>query len=131
MSRAASNRLLVWGLGTGISLSLLFWALEPALPRLFTDQPEVLAKVREIYPFIVAMQPLNALVFVWDGIFLGLEEFRFVAVQMVLSGLAASIVLILVIPLDWGLQGVWWGIVTLMAVRATTLAIRYWRPATG
>jgi MATE family multidrug resistance protein len=121
----------VWGLGTGVGLSLLFWALEPVLPRLFTDEPEVLATVREIYPFIVAMQPLNALVFVWDGIFLGLEEFRFVAVQMVLAGLAASIVLLLVIPLGWGLYGVWWGIVTLMAVRAVTLALRYWRPATG
>jgi MATE family multidrug resistance protein len=131
VSRAASNRLLLWGLGTGVGLSLLFWVLEPLLPRIFTDQPEVLAMVREIYPFIVAMQPLNALVFVWDGIFLGLEEFRFVAVQMVLSGLAASIVLVLVIPFDWGLKGVWWGIVTLMAVRAVTLAIRYWRPATG
>jgi putative MATE family efflux protein len=131
VSRAASNRLLAWGLGTGIGLSLLFWMLEPVLPRLFTDQPEVLATVREIYPFIVVMQPLNALVFVWDGIFLGLEEFRFVAVQMVLSGLAASIVLMLVIPFDWGLQGVWWGIVSLMAVRAVTLAIRYWRPTNG
>ena len=131
VSRAASNRLLMWGLGTGIGLSLLFWALEPVLPLLFTDEPEVLAKVREIYPFIVAMQPLNALVFVWDGIFLGLEEFRFVAMQMVLSGLAASIVLLLVIPFGWGLYGVWWGIVTLMAVRAVTLALRYWRPATG
>ena len=131
VSRAASNRLLLWGLGTGVALSVLFWVLEPMLPRMFTDQPEVLATVREIYPFIVAMQPLNALVFVWDGIFLGLEEFRFVAIQMVLSGLAASIVLLLVIPFDWGLQGVWWGIVTLMAVRAVTLAIRYWRPATG
>ncbi len=131
VSRAASNRLLVWGLGTGVGLSLLFWALEPVLPRLFTDEPEVLATVREIYPFIVAMQPLNALVFVWDGIFLGLEEFRFVAVQMVLAGLAASIVLLLVIPFGGGLNGVWWGIVTLMAVRAVTLALRYWRPATG
>ena len=131
ISRAASNRLLVWGLGTGVGLSLLFWALEPVLPRLFTDEPEVLATVREIYPFIVAMQPLNALVFVWDGIFLGLEEFRFVAMQMVLSGLAASIVLLLVVPFGWGLYGVWWGIVTLMAVRAVTLALRYWRPLAG
>jgi MATE family multidrug resistance protein len=127
-SRAASDRLLLWGLGTGLVLAGVFAALAPVLPRLFTNEPEVLEAVSGIFPFIVAMQPLNALVFVWDGIYLGLEEFRFVAAQMVLSGLAASIVLLLVIPFGWGLQGVWWGIVTLMLVRALSLAWRYWSP---
>jgi MATE family multidrug resistance protein len=125
-SRAASDRLLLWGLGTGIVLAGLFALLAPVLPRLFTNDAEVLEAVDSIFPFIVAMQPLNAVVFVWDGIFLGLEQFRFVAVQMVLSGLAATIVLLMVMPLDLGLQGVWWAIVTLMLVRALSLAWRYW-----
>jgi len=124
--RSVSDRLLAWGLGTGLALALLFWGLAPVLPSLFTDDPATLAAVRSIYPFIVVMQPLNALVFVWDGIFLGLEEFRFVALQMLVSGLAASAVLLLVLPLGWGLAGVWWGIVTLMGVRALTLGWRYW-----
>ncbi|MEJ2481951.1 MAG: hypothetical protein P8049_02150 [Gemmatimonadota bacterium] len=102
--------------------------LAPVLPRLFTNEPGVLDAVGEIFPYIVLMQPLNAVVFVWDGIYLGLEEFRFVAVQMVLSGVAASLVLLLVIPLNLGLQGVWWGIVTLMLVRAISLAWKYWKP---
>lgn len=127
--RSASDRLLFWGFATGLALAVLFQALEPVLPRLFTDDPTALAAVRSIYPFIVIMQPLNALVFVWDGIFLGLEEFRFVAFQMVASGLAASAVLLLALPLGWGLTGVWWGIVTLMSVRAFTLAWRYFRPS--
>jgi MATE family multidrug resistance protein len=130
-TRAASDRLLIWGLGTGVGLALLFQLLAPVLPRLFTNEPRVLDAVGEIFPFIVLMQPLNALVFVWDGIYLGLEKFRFVAAQMVLSGIAASIVLLLVIPLDWGLKGVWWGIVTLMLVRAFSLAWRYWKPASS
>ena len=125
-SRAASDRLLLWGLGTGTVLAGLFALLAPVLPRLFTNDAEVLEAVDSIFPFIVAMQPLNAVVFVWDGIFLGLEQFRFVAVQMVLSGLAATIVLLMVMPLDLGLQGVWWAIVTLMLVRALSLAWRYW-----
>ena len=67
------------------------------------------------------MQPLNALVFVWDGIFMGAEDFRYLALQMVLSAAAAGVVLLLVVPLGWGLQGVWWGIVALMGGRAVTL----------
>jgi len=68
------------------------------------------------------MQPLNALVFVWDGIFLGAERFRYLAVQMVVSAAVAAAILLLVVPLGWGLRGVWWGIVALMAARAATLA---------
>ena len=78
-------------------------------------------------PFVIAMQPLNALVFVWDGLYIGAEEFRFLAAQMVASAVAACAVLLLVVPMGWGLQGVWWGIVALMLVRAGTLAGRYRR----
>ena len=34
------------------------------------------------------------------------------------------VVLILVIPLGWGLSGVWWGIVVLLLARVVTLAWR-------
>ncbi len=126
-ARSAADRLLFWGLRVGVGLAVLFLALSPILPRLFTPDPDVIASILLIYPFIVFMQPLNAVVFVWDGVFLGAEDFRFLAVQMILSGAAAVAVLLLVLPLGWGLLGVWWGMATLMLVRAVTLAWRYWR----
>jgi len=123
----AADRLLAWGLGVGIVLALSFLALEPWLPRLFTDDPVAIDATRTVLPFVIAMQPLNALVFVGDGIYMGAEEFRFLAAQMVASALAACAVLLFVVPMGWGLQGVWWGIVTLMLVRAGTLAGRHGR----
>lgn len=128
MARRAANRLLGWGALTGLGLAVLFLALSPLLPRLFTSEAAVLSAVDRIFLFVVAMQPLNAIVFVWDGIFLGAERFRFLALQMAVSAACASGVLLLVLPLGWGLAGVWWGIVALMAVRALTLAIRYRDP---
>jgi MATE family multidrug resistance protein len=44
---------------------------------------------------------------------------------MVLSALVGVAVLAFVLPLGWGLSGVWWGIVALMAARVLTLASRY------
>ena len=128
LARRASNRLLGWGLLSGITLSAAFFLLAPVLPRLFTDDPAVLAAVAGIFPFVVAMQPLNAVVFVWDGVFMGAERFRFLAAQMALSAACAAVILLLVLPLGWGLTGVWWGIVALMVMRALTLAIRYRDP---
>ncbi len=128
MARRASNRLLVWGLASGFALGGLFYLLAPVLTRLFTNDPGVLAALAGIYPFVVAMQPLNAIVFVWDGVFMGAERFRFLAVQMAVSALCAAAILLLVLPMGWGLTGVWWGIVALMLVRGVTLAVRYRSP---
>jgi MATE family multidrug resistance protein len=125
MARRAANRLLGWGLLGGFGLAGLFLVLAPILPRAFTDEPVVLDAVRSIYPFVVAMQPLNALVFVWDGVFMGAEDFRFLALGMALSAAAAAALLALVLPMGWGLMGVWWAIVVLMVVRGVTLALRY------
>jgi putative MATE family efflux protein len=124
--RTVTNRLLLWGLVIGLALTLVFFLLGPFLPRLFTDDAVTLGEVARILPFVIWMQPLSALVFVWDGIYMGTEDFRFLAGQMVLSGLAAAAVLLLVLPMGWGLPGVWWGIVTLMGVRLATLSYRYW-----
>lgn len=127
LARQISNRMLVWGAGVGLALGLAFLLLRPLLPAIFTDDPAAIAAVDRVLPFVIWMQPLNGLVFVWDGVYLGAEEFRFLALQMLLSAVVAAGVLLLVLPMGWGLPGVWWGIVTLMAVRAVTLAARWVR----
>lgn len=129
-ARALGNRLLLWGLGIGVAIAAVFWMLRPALPRLFTTDPAAVAAVGIILPFVVFMQPLNALVFVWDGVFMGAERFRLLAVQMLASAVVAAAVLLLVVPMGWGLAGVWWGIVALMAMRAATLSVAWFGGST-
>jgi len=124
---AAADRLLALGLGVGLVLMLIFVALGPWLPRIFTDDAVAIDATRMVLPYVIAMQPLNALVFVWDGIYMGSEAFRVLALQMLAAAGAAVVVLLLVVPMGWGLHGVWWGIVTLMLVRAATLGAGYGR----
>ncbi len=127
-ARAVANRTLLWGLGTGIVLLVSFAALAPFLPYAFTSEAAVIAAVLSVFPFVAALQPLNALVFVGDGIFMGAEAFPYLARTMLISAAGACLVLLLVIPLSLGLVGVWWGITTLMALRGLTLAWGYWGP---
>ena len=124
--RLVAGRLLWWAAAVGAVLTLLFLAGAPWIPRIFTDDPATLLAVGVALPFVIWMQPLNALVFVWDGIFMGAEDFRFLALQMLLASAFALGVLLLVVPMGWGLPGVWWGIAALMGVRGVTLAVRYW-----
>ncbi len=129
-ARSVSDRLLLLGLGVGVALGVAFWAARPWLPGLFSDDPVVTRMVLSVFPFVAIMQPLNALVFVWDGVLMGVEDFSFLALAMVISAAVAALLLASVLPLGWGLHGVWWSLVGLMAARAATLAWRY-RPSAG
>jgi putative MATE family efflux protein len=124
-ARQAADRMLQWGLLLGLGLGVSFWLLRGVLAGVFTDDPEVKAVVARVFPFVAVMQPINAAVFVWDGIFMGAREFRFLAKAMVASSVVAAAVLLSVLPLGLGLVGVWWGMVTLMVVRGLTLSLRY------
>ena len=124
-ARAVSDRLLQWGIGIGVLLGVAFFAARPWLPGLFVDDPETIGPLLDVFIFVALLQPLNGLVFVWDGVYMGAESFGYLAGAMVISALCAAGVLLLVEPMEWGLPGVWWGITTLMVVRVITLAIPY------
>ena len=124
-----SHRLVQWGLAVGVGLGLGFWALRPVLPGFFTDDPETVQALLDVYLFVVVLQPLNGLVFVGDGLYMGAEAFPYLAKAMIGTALAAAVVLLLVNPMGWGLVGVWWGIATLMVGRLVTLAGPYVRGA--
>jgi MATE family multidrug resistance protein len=46
---------------------------------------------------------------------------------MIGTALVAATVLVLVVPMGWGLVGVWWGVATLMGGRLLTLVVPYVR----
>ena len=126
-ARAVSDRLVQWGLGVGVALGLAFFALRPVLPYFFTNDATTIAALLGVYPFVALLQPLNGLVFVGDGIYMGAEAFGYLAKAMIGTAGAAAVVLLLVIPMGWGLAGVWWGITTLMLGRLVTLGVPYVR----
>lgn len=124
-ARQVANRLLFFGVLLGAGLGALFWLLRPVLPQLFTSDSAVIAMTTTIYPFVAFTQILNAIVFVFDGIFIGAEKFGYLALAMLGSSLGTVILLLLVIPLGWGLAGIWWALTLLMFTRLLTLAARY------
>lgn len=122
LARKVANRLLQLGLYLGLGLAALMGALAPVLPGVFSDDDTVLAAVDSVYWFVVLMQPLNALVFVWDGVGIGASAFRYLAASMVLAAAVAITILALVLPLNGGLVMVWWALTALMGVRLAALA---------
>ncbi len=126
-ARAVSDRLYQWGLLVGVVLGAGFYLLRPVLPSFFTDDPDTVAALLDVYLFVALLQPLNGLVFVGDGIYMGAEAFGYLAKAMIGTALVAATVLLLVVPMGWGLVGVWGGVATLMGGRLLTLAGPYVR----
>ncbi|MGI9666711.1 MAG: MATE family efflux transporter, partial [Acidimicrobiia bacterium] len=118
-ARSVSNRLLALGFMTGIGLSVLVFVTAPWVGSLFAAEPEVVDALRSIYPFVIVLQPLTALVYVWDGVGIGASAFGFLAASMVVAG-----VLTLVTLFAFGdtLVGVWVGVTVLTATRLLALA---------
>jgi MATE family multidrug resistance protein len=128
LARDYSRRLLGWGLGSGVVLLIVMAAGQPFLPGVFSNDPDVIVQVESVYVFVVLMQPLNAVVFVWDGIAIGASRFVFLAGSTVAAGLITAAVLAVVQLQGWGLPGVWWALVAMMVVRFGTLV---WWHLTG
>lgn len=126
-AREVSNRLLAMGVMLGTGLLVVLGAGASVVPGWFSADAAVIAAVGTVYPFVVLTQPLNAIVFVWDGIGIGAASFRFLAVGMVGAAVISAVGLALVIPLDLGLVGVWSAVLILMLARALTLAWWYER----
>ena len=121
VARAVSNRLLALGVSFGVLLAFLLSLVSRWLGSWFTSDEAVLVAFASILPILIVMQPINGIVFVWDGIAIGAAAFSFLAWSTLVAAAAAIGFLLVVIPLGWGLVGVWTGIVVLMLVRAMTL----------
>jgi MATE family multidrug resistance protein len=121
-ARAVGNRLLALGFMAGLGLSVLLLATAPFIGSIFTSDAGVLDDLSSIYIFVVALQPLTALVYVWDGIGIGASAFRFLAASMVASALLTVVALVV---LGDTLIGVWVGVATLTVSRLVLLAAWY------
>ena len=122
----AADRLAVIGVAVGVVLGGALALLSGVIPGWFTDDAAVVEAMRPAYWIMAASQPLVAVVFVWDGVFFGMGDFGYLAWAMAASGALAIGVTLLVLPMGWGLPGVWWGVVLLMVARFVTLAWRRW-----
>jgi putative MATE family efflux protein len=123
-----ADRLLVLGVGVGIGLFAALAAVAGMVPGWFTPDEGVRAAIRSSYWILAALQPLAAAVFVWDGVFIGVGDFRYLAGAMLVAALVGIGALVAVLPLGWGLPGVWAGMAVFLGVRAITLAWRRWGP---
>ena len=120
-----AKRLVAWGIITGLVIAPVVLALGGIAPRLFTRDTAVLLEIGQVWWFIAAMQPIGGLVFVADGIFMGIGDLRFLLWSTALASLGTlTPIALAALWLDLGIVGIWTGMAGLMLVRFVTC---WWR----
>ncbi|MEV0999598.1 MATE family efflux transporter [Nonomuraea sp. NPDC050202] len=121
-TRAATRRMVQWGIWSGIVLGLLVLAARPLLPGLFDADPRVAGLLLDLLWPVALLQPLCGVVFVLDGVLIGAGDQRYLAwagVWTTLAYLPAALVAAgLGVVALWCALGVW------MAARLITLIRR-------
>ena len=112
-----TKRLLGWGMGMGAGIAGVLLLVSPWLGGLFTDDPEVIRAVRHVVPQAALMQPVAALVFVADGVFMAVLAVRLLAASTGAGLVVAAAVLWWTASVGGDLRGVWWAIIGMIAAR--------------
>ena len=139
-ARRAADRTLRWALAAGVGVGVGIAAAGPIVPALFTSDSNTAAAAEGPLRLVAALQPLNAAVFVGDGVLQGAADFDYLAIAMAAAAAPALISLAAVgtggggeavegtagLMGATGLAGVWRSMAALQVGRAATLAARYW-----
>ena len=140
-ARRAAERSLSWALAAGTAVGVGLLVAGPMVPRLFTDDADLARAALPSLTSVALLQPLNAAVFVGDGVLQGAADFEYLAVAMAAAATPALVSLSVVggataadVAAGAGaaatsaaaLEGVWRSMALLQLGRAATLSWRYW-----
>jgi len=128
-ARAVARRMLEWGIVVGIGFGVVLAAVRPWLVPVFTDDPRVEDLADQLLLIVALLQPLNAVVFVLDGVLIGAGDQRFLAVAMIAATFGVYLPAALAVTIaGGGILALWGALALWFAARAIGLGWRYAGP---
>lgn len=124
--RLLAKKLSLVGVLAGTVLGLVYLIFYQQVVAMFTPDPAVHQVFNSIFWLVIVSQPINALAFVYDGIFKGLGEAKFLRNLLFYATVFAFIPLIMTGHyLQWNITGVWLAFFVWMLVRAILPTIKF------
>jgi putative MATE family efflux protein len=123
-TRAATRRMMWWGVVGGVALGVLLVVTRPWVVPLFSPDPQVQDQLALVLLIAALHQPVSGIVFVLDGVLIGAGDGRYLAWAGVVN-LVCFIPMALAVPwLDGGLGWLWVAFSGFMVIRMLTLLWR-------
>lgn len=128
-ARAAARRMIEWGIAAGVGFALVLAVSRPWLVPVFSDDAGVQHLASQLLLVVAALQPLNAVVFVLDGVLIGAGDQRFLAAAMLAAtvGVFAPLAIVLGVT-GAGVLALWGALACWFAARAVGVVGRYRGP---
>jgi len=114
-----AKKIVLYGLMVSLLLMLVGLILYRPLGTLFSNDTVVLQTFYSIFYIVILAQPMNTIAFVFDGIFKGLGQMKYLRnVLLVATFLGFVPALYLSLHLGLGLHGIWIALTVWMAIRS-------------
>ena len=109
-------------------LVLLGFTFYYPIGRLFSNETIVLTTFYSIFFIVILGLPMNTLAFVFDGLFKGLGEMKYLRNTLLAATFAGFVpALFLGKYLDWGFHGIWIAFTVWMVIRGAALVFKFRR----
>lgn len=121
-----SNKLIKYGIVIGIIIAITGSLIYYPLGRIFTKDQEVLIEFYNIFWIVLAMQPLCALAFIFDGMFKGLGEMKYLRNVLLFSTFLVFLpILFWLDSLNYKLYGIFIALTFWIIARGIPLIIKF------
>jgi len=121
-----AKRVASYGLGVSLLLMLIMTVFYHPIGRIFSTEVVVLDIFYEIFFIVILVQPINAIAFVFDGIFKGLGEMKYLR-NVLLCATFLGFVPVLYLTQYWGwqLHGIWYAFAVWALLRGLLLVLKF------
>jgi len=121
-----SNKLFKYGLITGVIIAIFGVIFYNFIGQIFTKDTAVLEQFYHVFWIVLITQPINAITFIFDGMFKGMGEMKYLRNLLILStGLVFIPTLLVFDYYNLKLTAIWIAFTLWMIARGLPLIIRF------
>ncbi|QTD39067.1 MATE family efflux transporter [Polaribacter batillariae] len=121
-----SNKLFKYGFVTGLLMAIIGFLCYNSIGTIFTKEAEVLEPFYHIFWIVLLTQPINAITFIFDGMFKGMGEMKYLRNLLILStGLVFIPTLLLFDYFDYKLIAIWIAFTFWILARGLPLVFKF------
>lgn len=122
---AINRRLCLWGIVFGVVVGIVLLAGSGLIPRAFSSDTAVISVLAGLLPVLALSMPIAGYVFVLDGVLMGAEDARYLALAQLVAVAGYAVLLMPIVTLWPGAAGLWAAFcIGFVGLRALTLGWR-------
>ncbi|MBD0851291.1 MATE family efflux transporter [Maribacter arenosus] len=123
-----AKKIMLYGAVVSLVLMLVGFAFYRPIGQIFSNEIEVLTTFNSIFFIVILGLPMNTMAFVFDGIFKGLGEMKYLRNVLLVATFVGFVpTLYLTKTVHLGLYGIWIALTVWMAIRGGALVWKFRR----